>query len=162
LILGPEQFPEFRPGTPNMLQVDEVLCNRLDAEVVTSQKVVGARFAAPQDSVGVLDAEVVIAKNYVLSDGRNHLKLDGRFTVPLIRFLAALQQRLGTQILTPQPSTESPPAEGPADEPAADAIQPDGPADGEAGGQEAGVGDEPPQAAVRTDNELSAQQASEE
>ena len=114
LVLGPEQFPELRPDAPNLLRVDEVLAGRVISDTVAANKLEGGQFLTKRDDVGILDAEIVVAKNYVLTDGTNNLRLDGRYTVPLMRILASfVNSRQAAQVAPPQPApnTESvPPA----------------------------------------------------
>jgi hypothetical protein len=98
LILGPEQFPELRPTAPNLLRVDELQANRVRADVVEGTKVEGVQFVAPQDRVGKLVANhvaaaTVVAHNFVLTDGKNNLRIDGRLTVPIMRFIAGIAAR---------------------------------------------------------------------
>ncbi len=93
LILGPEQFPELRPSAPNLLRVDELIADRVISGTLAGKKVEGGQVFSKRDDVGVLDAEMVIAKNYVLTDGQNNLRIDGRLTVPIMRFLAGMAAR---------------------------------------------------------------------
>ncbi len=98
LILGPEQFPELRPTAPNLLRIDELQAKRVRSDVVEGNRVEGVQFVAPQDRVGKLVANqvaaaTVVANNFVLTDGKNNLRIDGRLTVPIMRFIAGLAAR---------------------------------------------------------------------
>ncbi len=98
LLLGPEQFPDVRPSAPNLLHIDEVVADRVTSDLVAGNKVEGVQFLSPQDRVGKLvanqvTAATVVANNFVLSDGKNHLQIPGSLTVPIMRFVAGLAAR---------------------------------------------------------------------
>lgn len=115
LLLGPEQFPDVRPGAPNLLHVNEVVSDRVSSEVVAGTKVEGVQFLSPRDRVGKLVADEVVARNYILSDGKNSLRLDGRLTVPIMRFLAGLAASRQARL--------QPPPDGGPDQPTGEAPQ---------------------------------------
>lgn len=120
LILGPEQFPELRPDAPNLIRVEEIFANRVTADVLEGNKVEGVQFVAPQDRVGKLVANqvaaaTVVANQFVLTDGKNNLRVDGRYTVPIMRMLSFLTSRY-------QASQQ---AEEGASETGSESVQPD-------------------------------------
>lgn len=145
LLLGPEQFPDVRPSAPNLLHIDEVVADRVKSELVAGTKVEGVQFLAPQDRVGKLvanqvNAATVVANNFVLSDGKNHLQIPGSLTVPIMRFVAGLAARgqankqaadraSGTTVQPPAPpsaedKSESKNSAPPADADATPAVDP--------------------------------------
>lgn len=108
LVLGPEQFPEmFRPNAPDILHLDEVKAKRVVSDVVVGASVVGDQFTTNKDRIGRLVANEVVAGNYVLSDGKNSFRIDGRYTVPLFYMLRTLQQSIGPPRGEPAPNSTS-------------------------------------------------------
>lgn len=119
LLLGPEQFPDIRPSAPNLLHIDEVVSDRVTSDVVAGNKVEGVQFLTPQDRVGKLVADEVVARNYVLTDGQHTLKIDGRLTVPIMRVIAGLAARYQTArgaAQSPAAANTAPPESPPAGE----------------------------------------------
>lgn len=83
LILGAEQFPELRPDAPNLVRVDRVVADEMVAR---------ARLESGQ----------VVGNRYVITDGRNSLQLDGRYTAQLLRMISIWSSRFSPRAVTPQ------------------------------------------------------------
>lgn len=113
LVLGGEQFPEIHPQPHNLIRLDEV-----QSRVITSGTILGDKFVTNSDRIGRLEANEVVAGNYVLTDGKNSFRIDGKYTVPLFYMLRTLQQSMA------RPPTQTTTPAGEAASAAADATKP--------------------------------------
>ena len=108
LVLGADQFPELRPGYPNMVKVQSVESGDVRANSVTTSNVIATKsihsgdmttknLTAEKSVAKVIRAETVIANNYVLTDGQNSIRLNGDYTVTLTRFIHFLRAQFQGQ-----------------------------------------------------------------
>lgn len=98
LVLGAERYPELSPTKTDFLQIDSLHTDSLQAGNVAAENIVGHQMRVLNainrqrqlQGIGRLEAEVVVAKNYVLTDGEHQLPILGKYTEPLLNIYKAI------------------------------------------------------------------------
>ncbi|MCO6042862.1 hypothetical protein NG895_02975 [Aeoliella sp. ICT_H6.2] len=85
LVLGSERYPELSPTNSDFLMLDSLRTDSLKSNSIAGETILGH-----QMRIGRLEADAIVAKNYVLTDGKHQLPILGRYTEPLLNIYKAI------------------------------------------------------------------------